>query len=215
NVPFITGQYTTGASGGSTGVNPFQTVERKDVGLQLTIRPQISEGGTVKMKIYQESSNVSSSANSAGIITNKRSIDTTALADDGQILVLGGLIEDSTSDGVEKVPGLGNIPIIGNLFKYQKRGRKKTNLMVFLRPTIIRSSQENASLLQDRYDYMRALEMQAQPAPSVVLPQTGGPVLPELVNGRPVSGPLIAPIPKTAQPTPAPGSGVAPVAPKK
>jgi general secretion pathway protein D len=109
NVPFITGQFTTAASGGSSNVNPFQTVERKDVGLQLRIKPQISEGGTIKLRIYQESSNVADATGSAGIITNKRSIDTTALADDGQILVLGGLIEDSTSDTVQTVPVLSSI----------------------------------------------------------------------------------------------------------
>lgn len=200
NVPFITGQYTTQASGGGAGVNPFQTVEREDVGLQLRVRPQISEGGTVKMAIYQETSAVQDSSNAAGIITSKRSIETNVLADDGQIIVLGGLIEDTVGDGVDKVPLLGDIPIIGNLFKYQTRSRKKTNLMVFLRPTIIRSSAQSASVVADRYDYIRGTEIAAQPARTTFLPDTGAPVLPPLENGRPVGGTFLRPIP----PVPAP-----------
>jgi general secretion pathway protein D len=202
NVPFITGQYTTAASGGSAGVNPFQTIERKDVGLSLRVRPQISEGGTVRMAIYQETSAVQDSSNAAGIITSKRSIDTNVLVDDGQIVVLGGLIEDTVSDNVEKVTGLGDIPIIGNLFKYQKRGRKKTNLMVFLRPTVIRSNDQSVNLAGDRYDYIRNVELATQPAPNIFLPDTGAPVLPPLEDGRPVGGGLqnSLPLPNPAVP---------------
>lgn len=194
NVPFITGQYTTQASGGGAGVNPFQTIERKDVGLSLRVRPQISEGGTVRMAIYQETSAVQSTANAAGIITSKRSIETNVLADDGQIIVLGGLIEDTVGDGVEKVPGLGDIPIIGNLFKYQKRSRKKTNLMVFLRPTVIRNNAQSASVVADRYDYIRGAEIAAQPAKTIFLPDTGAPVLPPLEGGQPVGGTFLKPV---------------------
>jgi general secretion pathway protein D len=187
NVPFITGSYTTAGSTAS----PFQTVERKDVGLALRVRPQISEGGTVKMAIYQETSNVDSQTNPAGIITNKRSIDTNVLVDDGQIIVLGGLIEDSTGDGTEKVPGLGDLPIIGNLFKYQNRNRTKRNLMVFLRPTIVRSNEQSVNVLSDRYDYIRGQEIKAQPEQKLVLPDLGGPVMPALENGRPIGDLLI------------------------
>ena len=210
NVPFITGQYTTQASGGGAGVNPFQTVERKDVGLSLRVRPQVSEGGTVKMAIYQETSAVQSTTNSAGIITSKRSIDTNVLVDDGQIVVLGGLIEDTVSDGNEKVPGLGDIPVLGNLFKYQKRNRSKTNLMVFLRPTIIRSNDQSVSVSGDRYDYMRTVEQQAQPRETAVLPNMPAPTLPDLENGKPVGGMMIRPIapalglPPRISPVPAP-----------
>ncbi|NMM37428.1 MAG: type II secretion system secretin GspD [Glaciimonas sp.] len=200
NVPFITGQYTTQASGGGAGVNPFQTIERKDVGLSLRVRPQISEGGTVKMAIYQETSAVQSTANAAGIITSKRSIETNVLADDGQIIVLGGLIEDTVGDSTEKVPGLGDIPIIGNLFKYQKRGRKKTNLMVFLRPTVIRSSEQSASVVADRYDYIRGTEISAQPARTIFLPDTGAPILPRLESGQPIGGSFLKPLQKGARP---------------
>ena len=210
NVPFITGQYTTQASGGSAGVNPFQTVERKDVGLSLRVKPQVSEGGTVKMAIYQETSAVQSTTNSAGIITSKRSIDTNVLVDDGQIIVLGGLIEDTVNDGVEKVTGLGDLPIVGNLFKFQKRNRTKTNLMVFLRPTIIRSNDQSVSVSGDRYDYIRSVEQQAQPKETALLPNMPAPTLPELENGKPVGGTLLKPIapaqgmPRKVSPEPAP-----------
>ena len=195
NVPFITGQYTTSASGSTAGVNPFQTVERKDVGLSLRVRPQISEGGTVKMAIYQETSSVDTSqTNTAGIITNKRSIDTNVLVDDGQIIVLGGLMEDATTDKVEKVNGLGDIPVIGNLFKYQKRNREKRNLMVFLRPTILRSNEQSINLAADRYDYIRNIGINSLPAPSAVLRDISAPVLPPMQDGRPVGDAFIKPL---------------------
>jgi general secretion pathway protein D len=184
NVPFVTGQYTTAASGGTAGVNPFQTIERKDIGLSLTVRPQISEGGTVRMAIYQETSSVQDSSGAAGIITNKRSIDTNVLVDDGEIIVLGGLIDDSTQDGTVKVPGLGDIPLIGNLFKYQKRSRVKTNLMVFLRPTVIRNNAQSTNLASDRYNYIRNEETIAQPENKLTLPNMGAPILPELTDGK-------------------------------
>ena len=190
NVPFVTGQFTTSASGGAAGVNPFQTIERKDIGLTLRVRPQISEGGTVKMTIYQETSNVQQTT-AAGIITNKRSIDTNVLVDDGQIIVLGGLIEDSLQDGEEKVPFLGDIPILGNLFKYQKRSHVKTNLMVFLRPTVIRSNEQSVSLSTDRYDYIRNAEISGQSEKTLVLPDMDAPLLPALrMDGQMDGGPL-------------------------
>ena len=187
NVPFLTGQYTTAASGGAAGVNPFQTIERKDIGLSLRVRPQVSEGGTVKMAIYQETSNVLSEGPS-GITTSKRAIDTNVLVDDGQILVLGGLIDDSMTDTNEKVPGLGDLPVIGNFFKYQTRKRTKTNLMVFLRPIVIRGNEQSVSVTGDRYDYIRNVEINAQPIAPSVLPRMETPVLPPLEDGRPVGG---------------------------
>jgi general secretion pathway protein D len=184
NVPFITGQYTTSASAGSAGVNPFQTVERKDIGLTLRVKPQISQGGTVRMAIYQETSAIQDSTNSAGLITSKRSLDTNVLVDDGQIIVLGGLIDDNMQDGYEKVPGLGDIPIIGNLFQYKKRSHVKTNLMVFLRPTVIRNNEQSVSLAGDRYDYIRNAEINGQPERTIVLPNMDAPQLPALQDGR-------------------------------
>lgn len=198
NVPFVTGQYTTTASAGAT-TNPFQTIERKDVGLSLRVKPQISEGGTVKMAIYQETSNVLPTSNASDIITNKRSIETNVLVDDGEIIVLGGLIEDNTSDVEEKVPGLGDIPVFGNLFKYQKRGRTKTNLMVFLRPTIIRSSTQNADVAADRYGYIRNTQIAAQPEPTLMLPNMPASTLPPMENGRLIGGAMLQ---RSPQPSP-------------
>lgn len=192
NVPFVTGQYTTQASGGAAGVNPFQTVERKDIGLMLRVRPQVSEGGLVKMAIYQETSAIQDQTNPAGIITTKRSIDTNVLVDDGEIIVLGGLIDDRGNNAVEKVPGLGDIPIIGNLFKYQNRDRTKTNLMVFLRPIVVRTGEQSANLAADRYDYIRGRQLTMQPQRSLVMPNIGGPVMPALQNGRPISGDILS-----------------------
>ncbi|WP_151447973.1 type II secretion system secretin GspD [Lacisediminimonas profundi] len=184
NVPFITGQYTTAASGGGAGVNPFQTVERRDIGLSLRVRPQISEGGTVRMAIYQETSAIQDTSNSAGLITSKRSIDTNVLVDDGQIIVLGGLIDDNTQGGVEKVPGLGDVPVLGNFFKYQRRSRVKTNLMVFLRPIVVRSNEQSVNVAGDRYSYIRNAQYNAQPQPSWILPDLGAPQLPPMEDGR-------------------------------
>ena len=191
NVPFVTGQFTTAASAaGSAGVNPFQTIERKDIGLTLRVRPQVSEGGSVKMAVYQETSAIVPTAGAADIVTNKRSFETNVLVDDGQIIVLGGLIDDTVSDTNEKVPGLGDIPVLGNLFKYQTRNRTKRNLMVFLRPTVIRTNEQSVNLSSDRYNYIRNAEIVAQPEPTMVLPNIGTPVLPELKDGRMVNGPL-------------------------
>lgn len=212
NVPFITGQYTTAASAGSAGVNPFQTVERKDIGLSLRVKPQISEGGTVKLSIYQESSDIASTTNTAGIITTKRSIETNVLVDDGQIIVLGGLISDTVTDGTEKVRGLGDIPLVGNLFKYQSRQRSKKNLMVFLRPVVIRNAEHSASVVADRYDYIRGVQGAAQPKDTILLPNMAAPILPPLVNGRPVGGTLVQSLPVSTE-TSQPGTPATPVTP--
>ncbi|MFZ6744217.1 type II secretion system secretin GspD [Undibacterium sp. JH2W] len=183
NVPLITGQFTTAASG-TAGVNPFQTIDRKQVGLKLKVKPQISEGGTVKLSIYQEVSSVDDTTNASGIITKERSITTNVLVDDGQIIALGGLIEDSTTDGVEKVTGLGDLPIIGNLFKYQSSKRTKTNLMVFLRPTVIRNAEQSNNVSVDRYDYMRT-----QITPSKDIANDG--LLPTAEKGKLLTTPMM------------------------
>ena len=154
NLPFITGSFSN--TGGSSVANPFQTITRQDVGLTLKIKPQISEGGAVHLQIYEESSSVvgTSINNPSGPITNKRSIETTALVDDGAIIALGGLVEDSYSSGVDKVPFLGDLPFFGNFFKYDTRQRKKTNLIVFIRPKILRDAESYRALTNDRYDYV-------------------------------------------------------------
>jgi general secretion pathway protein D len=181
NVPFVTGQFTnTGASTGGT-VNPFQTIERKDVGLTLKVKPQISESGTIKLSIFQEVSSIDAATrnNINGPNTNKRSIESQVLVDDGQIVVLGGLLQDEYSGNVDQVPGFGDVPVIGNLFKSQSRGRKKTNLMVFLRPVVVRDARQTETLAQDRYDMMRTLQQRAQPEQNRILGINEAPVLPE------------------------------------
>jgi general secretion pathway protein D len=201
NVPLISGQFTTAASGGTTGVNPFQTVDRKDIGLKLRVRPQISEGGTIKMAIYQESSSIdTTTVNAAGLITNLRAITTNVLVDDGQIIVLGGLIQDSVSDTDEQVPGLGSLPLVGNLFKYKTRGRTKTNLMIFLRPIVIRSEEQSAKVTADRYDYMRNEQSSTQPQPAPLLQSYPAPVLPEVKNGQVGGAGLMQVAPAAASP---------------
>ena len=205
NVPFVTGQYTTAASsGGAAGVNPFQTVERKDIGLQLRVKPQISQGGTVRMAIYQENSGIDNTVNTqgAGLATTKRSLETNVLVDDGQIIVLGGLIDDKLQDGIEKVPVLGDIPLIGGLFRYKTRSHAKTNLMVFLRPTIIRTSEQSMSLTEDRYDYIRNAEIAGQPERTVILPNMDAAQLPPLKDGHMVGGPLKQVFPENKQTAP-------------
>jgi general secretion pathway protein D len=203
NVPFITGSFTnTGAAGGS--VNPFQTVERKDVGLTLKVKPQIGEGGTVRMVIYQENSSVSSTSATAGPTTDKSAIETTVVVDDGAIMVLGGLLKDEYSGSVSKVPYLGDIPVLGNLFRLDNRSRSKSNLMVFLRPVVIRSQQAADAVTLDRYDSIRAQQKESQPTPSLTVPINEGPVLPPLrpLPADPAPALAPAPAPTSAQPAP-------------
>ena len=159
NVPFVTGQYATT---NNTLSSPFQTIERKDVGTMLRVRPQVSEGGTVKMEIAQEISAVVDTTQSAGIITNRRAIDSNVLVDDGQIVVLGGLIEDTVEGGISKVPLLGDIPGLGRLFRYDNRKRVKTNLLIFLRPVVLRSADQAWDVTANRYDYINQRSQDAR-----------------------------------------------------
>ncbi|MFZ5484380.1 MAG: type II secretion system secretin GspD [Pseudomonadota bacterium] len=153
NVPFVTGQYTVSSTTSST--SPFQTIERKDVGLTLKVKPQISENGSIRMKLYQEVSSVREAADIASLITDKRSIDTSVVIDDGKVVVLGGLMEDRFEDGQDKVPVLGDIPGLGRLFRSDSRKQVKTNLFVFLRPTVVRDGKSLEALSNARYDYVR------------------------------------------------------------
>jgi general secretion pathway protein D len=169
NVPFLTGSFSQ-ATGTTGAVNPFQTIERKDVGLTLKIKPQISEGGSVKLQIFQESSTVARATVAAqDLITNKRSLETTVVVDDGNTVVLGGLIEDSLSDNTQAVPLLGRIPLLGWLFKSNEKRKTKTNLMVFLRPIIVRSAEGSYSFTQNRYEQIRAAEKTVAKKPSPLL----------------------------------------------
>ena len=184
-VPFVSGQYIT--PGGGSSENPFQTVEREDVGLKLQIRPQISEGGTVKLDIYQEVSSIDEqNSGIGGIVTNKRALDTSVLLDDGQIMVLGGLLEDSVQSTTDAVPVLGAIPILGHLFRYESRQRVKTNLMIFLRPYVIRDANAGRGLTQDRYNFMRSVQSLVQPGRHPLLPDMTAPILPPV--NMPVAG---------------------------
>ncbi|WP_245800442.1 type II secretion system secretin GspD [Thiomonas intermedia] len=178
NVPFITGQYAQ--TGSTATVTPFQTIERKDVGLTLKVRPQITAGGAIKMDVYQEVSSISSQSNSAGIITNKRSIQTAVLVNDGQTIVLGGLMQDNVSENNSKIPGLGDIPGIGALFRSNSRTATKTDLMVFLRPIVVRTENQGNILSQQRYDTMRGLQGNAQLPAQLGMPDMPGPVMPSL-----------------------------------
>ena len=191
NVPFVTGQFT---NTGTATTSPFQTIERKDVGITLRIKPQIGEGGTVRMTIFQESSSVSDKVapgtTNAGPSTNKRQIESNVVVDDGSIIVLGGLIEDRFIENKSKIPLLGDIPYLGALFRSESRTKNRTNLMVFLRPIVMRDNATSERLTLDRYDNIRAQQKDSQPAPSPVLPLRDAPVLPPL---RP-------------DPTPAPGA---------
>lgn len=178
NVPFITGQYAT--TGAATTPTPFQTIERRDVGLTLRIKPQISEGGTVRLQIYQEVSSLQDTTNAAGVITNKRAVASTVLVDDGQIVVIGGLIQDTVSDGMQKVPLLSSIPVLGGLFNYKTRARSKTNLMIFLRPTLVRDSQRADAFTGERYDYIIGEQKKVKLAHDLILPDMESPILPPL-----------------------------------
>lgn len=163
NVPFVTGSYTTTSS---TSSSPFQTIERKDVGITLRIRPQIGPNGSIRLTIYQESSSVASTTTpgttNAGPTTNKRSVESTVTVKDGKIIVLGGLIEDSDTADADHLYGLGRLPLVGGLFSSRSHTRKKTNLLVFLRPVIMLDDDAAERLTLDRYDMIRARQ-QAQP----------------------------------------------------
>ncbi|MBP0636006.1 type II secretion system secretin GspD [Cupriavidus sp. AcVe19-6a] len=200
NIPITTGSYAQ--TGGAASVTPFQTFDRKDVGITLRVKPQITDGGLVKMQIFQESSSVVAGTLSQvqGPTTNVRSIETNVLVDDGQIIVLGGLIEDSYGDGVQKVPLLGDIPLIGGLFRYENKNRSKTNLLVFLRPYVMRTTGAADRLTADRYDYMRA-QQQGFVSPNIMVRDTNTPLLPPadapttpFIDPR-ANGPVAAPLP--------------------
>jgi len=164
NVPFPTGQYAN--TGGVNTINPFTTVERKDVGLTLRVRPTINEDNTVRMQIFQEVSTIQSNTlnNINGPTTNKRSIESNVLVDDGSLIVIGGLLQDEYGNTTDKVPLAGDIPVVGALFRNEQRTRKKTNLMVFLRPVVVRDTNASNALAYDRYDAIRSLQTATQPA---------------------------------------------------
>jgi len=178
NVPFVTGSFSsTGANDGAT--NPFHTIQREDVGLTLKIKPQINEGDALRLEIEQEVSNIADSvAGAADIVTNKRSIKTNVMVDDGQVVVLGGLIEEKVSESIQKVPFLGDIPFLGALFRSKTADVTKTNLMVFIHPVILRDAAITESYTNSKYNYIRALQMQQDADGVNMMPGKQHPVLP-------------------------------------
>ena len=198
NVPFITGQFTnTGANQGAT--NPFQTIQRQDVGLTLKVRPQINEGDAIKLEIEQESSSVSETAVSgaADIVTNKRSIKTSVMVADRQVVVLGGLIDDRLTESVQKVPLLGDIPLVGNLFKAQRTKKEKRNLMVFLRPVILRDAATETEVSAGKYNYMRARQLEKRSQGVRLMPDKEVPTLPDYGSGAPLIHTEPEPLPES------------------
>ena len=183
NVPFVTGSYTTSTSTGSTSSsqigNPFQTIQREDIGIKLKVKPQINEGNAVKLEISQEVSNVVPSANAStqGPTTNKRAIKTNVLVENGQILVLGGLIDDKLDESAQKVPLLGDMPVLGNLFRYRNTTKLKRNLMVFLHPVILRDAGQGTLYTDSKYSYIRDQQLTARTREVSLLPNVQPPVL--------------------------------------
>jgi general secretion pathway protein D len=180
NVPFVTGSYVNTGGAGTALANPFQTIERKDVGLTLRVKPQIGENGTIRMTVYQENSTVvpGSSSSLTGPTTDKSAIATSVIVDDGSIMVLGGLLKDEYTDGDDKIPGLGDVPVVGNAFKSQNRRRIKSNLLVFLRPVVVRTQADSDALTIDRYESIRAQQRNVETrdgTPTPLLPPAGPP----------------------------------------
>ncbi|WP_084824857.1 type II secretion system secretin GspD [Lampropedia cohaerens] len=168
NLPFVTGSYTGTGAGSGGNLNPFQTIERQDVGLSLRVKPQINENGTVRLAVVQEVSNVLR-VTEQGPETSKRLIETNILVEDGGIVVLGGLLEDRYTQAQDKVPLLGDIPVLGNAFRSEQRQREKVNLMVFLRPTVIYDASGSEALAMERYDMLRADQGLVQPSPHLMM----------------------------------------------
>ena len=183
-VPFVSGSFAN--AGGNTGgsVNPFTTVQRESVGVQLTITPQINEGNSLLLEISQEISSIASSSSGAvDLITNQRIIETTVIVDDGNIIVLGGLIEDTLRESDQRVPVLGSIPILGNLFRTRDTEKVKTNLLVFIRPQILRDAASAAIQTNEKYNYIRNIQLGNQGSSVPLMPGADRPILPELDEG--------------------------------
>jgi general secretion pathway protein D len=199
-VPFLTGQYSNTTSGGTGNtVNPFQTIQREEVGTILKITPQITDDNTVLLKISQEVSSLASGSSGAvDLITNKRTITTKALAEDGEILVLGGLISDEVLDDEQRVPLLGSIPVLGQLFKSRHAKKTKTNLMVFIRPKVLRDGEQVAIETNAKYNFMRN-EQTRRRGTRIPLMLDRRPLLPELstISPRGATGTVAVPTTET------------------
>jgi len=189
NVPFLTGSFTsTGA--GDSATNPFQTIQRQDVGLTLKIKPQINEGNALKLDIEQEVSSIADSvAGATDLITNKRSIKTSVMVEDGEVVVLGGLIEEQVRESIQKVPLLGDIPLLGLLFQSRSADLDRKNLMVFIHPVIMRDAAVTAEYTNSKYNYLRTLQLSEEQDGVNLLPGRHHPVLPEW--GQPLGQPPV------------------------
>jgi general secretion pathway protein D len=170
NVPFVTGSFAQASGVGST-VNPFQTIERQDVGIVLKVKPQISEGNVIKLEVFQEVSNVDPTpvGGASDITTQKRTVQTTVLVDNGNTVVLGGLLDEQFNQDEQGITGLSSLPVIGGLFRTRKKTRSKANLMVFLRPSIIRRAEDTVDITRDRYTGVLDDKRSINPGPSQVL----------------------------------------------
>lgn len=201
-VPFLTGSYTSTGDTNNPS-NPFQTYERKNVGLTLKVKPQINEGDAVKLDIVQEVSSISNTTLGArDLVTNKRTLTTSVMVDDGQTIVLGGLMDESLKESEQRVPLLGDLPVLGGLFRYDSTEKVKTNLMVFLKPTIVRNADQASSLAGGKYRYMRAQQLKP-PAPSGrILPRDTAPVLPALAPEEARAESAAAPAERPSAPEP-------------
>ena len=178
---FLVGQSVptiTGATVGSNNQNPFQTVQREDIGIKLKVTPQINEGNAVQLIIEQEVSSLSG-ATSVDIIVNKRELKTTVIAEDGETIVLGGLIDEDVQESVQKVPLLGDIPFLGKLFSSTSTTTQKRNLMVFIKPTIVRDSDTASVLSSRKYNYIRGEQLKRQEDGVSLMPNTVTPLIPE------------------------------------
>lgn len=181
NVPFVTGQYTTPGTATANIASPFQTIQRQDIGLKLKVKPQINEGNAVKLEIEQEISGiVPTAAAFADVVTSKRTIKTTVIVEDGNMIVLGGLIDEDLQQISQKVPGLGDLPIIGGLFRSQSSKKVKRNLMVFLRPLIVRDAANEVAVSHSKYSYMQALQLEQRTKSLSLTPPGSIPLLPKL-----------------------------------
>ena len=180
NVPFVTGSFTNTGAGGDGAQNPFQTIQRENVGITLTVTPHINEGDSVVLDIEQEVSSLSGlTAVASDLITNERKIQTKVLAQDGRVVVLGGLIKDDVQDGTQSVPLLGDIPVLGRLFRTDGVKVVKTNLLIFIRPTILRDNEGLAGATADKYRYIRDKQMQLREQGLEFFDSENVPVLPE------------------------------------
>ena len=180
-VPFVTGSYSNTGGGTGGAVNPFQTIQREQIGVKLAITPQINEGNSMMLEISQEISSIAQSAGGAvDLITNQRVVETTVIVDDGEILVLGGLLEDVLRESDQRVPILGRIPVVGNLFRSRKTEKVKTNLMIFIRPTILRDSAQTALETNAKYNLIRDVQKGNQGEDVQLMPNQKRPMLPPI-----------------------------------